>query len=118
MISGLRLSAAELLSETPIRGELVLPLPIGLVYDDGEQVILEPDQKVQATVRLFFETFRRVGSANGVVRDFAAKEICFPRRPLGAPVQGEILWGKLELSRRAPPFGGDTGRSGSGRPCP
>ncbi len=81
------------------RGELVLPLPIGLVYDEREQVILEPDQKVQATVRLFFETFRRVGSANGVVRYFADKEISFPRRPMGAPVQGEILWGKLELSQ-------------------
>ena len=81
------------------RGELKLPLPIGLVYDEVERVVLDPDQRVQQAMRLFFETFRRVGSANGVVRHFHDQGLLFPRRPMGTPVAGEILWGKLELSQ-------------------
>ena len=67
------------------RGELKLPLPIGLVYDGDEQVILDPNQEVQQRMRLFFDTFRRESSANGVVRVFRQEGIRFPRRPLGPP---------------------------------
>ena len=81
------------------RGELKLPLPIGLVYDGDEQVILDPNQEVQQRIRLFFDTFRRESSANGVVRVFRQEGIRFPRRPLGAPVEGELLWGELQLSQ-------------------
>src|SRR5215510_14164935 len=52
------------------RGELALPLPIGLVYDADLRVILDPDQQVQQSIRLLFETFRRLGSAVAVVKEF------------------------------------------------
>ena len=29
------------------RGELRLPLPVGLVYDDDQHVVLDPDRQVQ-----------------------------------------------------------------------
>ncbi len=79
------------------RGELALHLPIGLTYDGEGRVVLEPDQQVQGTIRLFFETFRRTGAASAVVRDFARQGIPFPRRALGKPVRGDLIWGKLEL---------------------
>ena len=81
------------------RGELKVPLPIGLVYDGDEQAILDPNQEVQQRMYLFFNTFRRESSANGVVRVFRQEGIRFPRRPLGAPVEGELLWGELQLSQ-------------------
>jgi len=80
------------------RGELKLPLPIGFVYDEQDRVVLDPDRRVQESIGVFFETFRRVGSANGVLRHFQDQGLMFPRRPMGAPA-GEILWGKLELSQ-------------------
>ena len=45
------------------RGELKMPLPIGFVYDDEDRVILDPDQQVQQSLRVFFATFERTGSA-------------------------------------------------------
>src|SRR5580698_6570598 len=50
------------------RGELAIPLPIGLAYDAQEQVILDPDRQVQQSVQLLFATFRRTGSAFATVR--------------------------------------------------
>jgi DNA invertase Pin-like site-specific DNA recombinase len=38
------------------RGELRMPLPVGLVYGADDQVMLDPDQQVQQAVRLFFAT--------------------------------------------------------------
>ncbi len=79
------------------RGDLVLPLPIGLVYDGQDRVVLDPDQQVQGTLRLFFETFRRTGAASAVVKTFEKDGIPFPRRAMGRGVRDDLLWGKLEL---------------------
>jgi DNA invertase Pin-like site-specific DNA recombinase len=79
------------------RGDLVLPLPIGLVYDGEDRVVLDPDQQVQGTIRLFFETFRRTGAASAVVKTFEKDGIPFPRRATGRGVRSDLLWGKLEL---------------------
>ena len=50
------------------RGELHVPLPIGLLYDAQGQVILDPDQQVQQNIRFLLESFRRLGSAAAVVK--------------------------------------------------
>src|SRR4249920_2784353 len=39
------------------RGELKMPLPVGLVYDPADRVVLDPDKQLQNTLRHFFETF-------------------------------------------------------------
>ncbi|MGZ2505254.1 hypothetical protein ACVINI_005800 [Rhizobium beringeri] len=54
------------------RGELELPLPIGLVYTPDMRVVLDPDRQIQDTVRMLFDTFREVGSACAVVRRLAS----------------------------------------------
>ena len=36
------------------RGELKVPLPVGLVYDPLGQVVLDPDEQVQHSLRLLF----------------------------------------------------------------
>jgi len=60
------------------RGQLALPLPIGFLYDAGSRVILDPDQPVQQSIRLLFETFRRLGSAIAVVNQRCAASAATP----------------------------------------
>ena len=49
------------------RGELRVPLPIGLVYDMQGKVILDPDKQVQQALRTLFQVYQREGSALTVV---------------------------------------------------
>lgn len=77
------------------RAELKMPLPVGLVYDEDDRVVLEPDQQVQQSLRVFFETFERTGSAWATVRAFRRQALKFPRR--GQAGTGEIAWRELTL---------------------
>jgi DNA invertase Pin-like site-specific DNA recombinase len=81
------------------RGELETPLPIGFVYGPDGRVRLDPDQQVQGTVRLFFETFRRTGSGMATVKAFRHQRLKFPRRVRSGPQRGEVLWDDLQHAR-------------------
>lgn len=78
------------------RGELKVPLPVGLVYDELDRVCLDPDRQVQQSLRHFFATFERVGSAWGAVRAFRAEGLKFPKR--GQAGSGEAVWQELTHS--------------------
>src|SRR5579859_481886 len=60
-------------------GQLRQRLPAGLVYDPAGQVVLDPDEQVQAAVRLAFDVFDHAGSALAVVKHFAVYHLLFPR---------------------------------------
>lgn len=75
------------------RAELKVPLPVGLVYDSEQQVVLDPDQQVQHSLRVFFATFTRTGSAWATVRAFRQQGLKFPKR--GQAGSGEIVWQEL-----------------------
>lgn len=77
------------------RGELKQMVPVGFVHDVQDRVILDPDAQVQASVRLFFDTFRRTGSCLAVVKEFHAKELLFPRRLRAGAHKGELVWAEL-----------------------
>jgi len=81
------------------RGELAIPLPVGLVYDDRGRVLLDPDQQIQASIRFIFETFRRTGSAYGTLKAFREEKLLFPRRHLIGQNVGEISLLPLTYSR-------------------
>jgi len=81
------------------RGELWLRPPIGFIYDAQNQMIIDPDEQIQQAVRLVFETFRRTGSAERVVKYFSQEEILFPRRIASGPRTGEVVFVPLEHSR-------------------
>ena len=68
------------------RAELKLPLPVGLVYDADNRVMLDPDQQVQQALRLFFVTFERTGSAWATVQAFRRERWKFPSA--AKPVRG------------------------------
>ena len=81
------------------RGELKVPLPVGLVYDPLDRVVLDPDVQVQNSLRLLFDTFTRTGSARATVKHFRAEKLSFPHRPFGGPHKGELHWKPLRFAR-------------------
>jgi DNA invertase Pin-like site-specific DNA recombinase len=77
------------------RGELITPLPIGLVYDAAGHVILDPDTAVRKAVAHLFATFAATGSATACVKAFNAAGLSFPWRHRMGPRKGEIDWKPL-----------------------
>jgi DNA invertase Pin-like site-specific DNA recombinase len=78
------------------RGELFVRPPMGFVYTAEGKLILDPDQQIQQTLRMVFETFHRTGSALATVKAFREQGLLFPRRILRGPKKGDVLWGPLE----------------------
>jgi len=80
-------------------GELVMPLPVGLVYDPAGRVVLDPDQGVRDAVACLFATFARTGSARATVKAFAAEGLAFPSRVQTGPNKGTLAWLPLRHHR-------------------
>ncbi|HVT87737.1 MAG TPA: recombinase family protein [Tepidisphaeraceae bacterium] len=91
-LQGGRLSKAR-------KGELRIPLAVGLFHDELGRIVLDPDQQVQQIVRQLFDSFRQTGSAYGVAHDFADKNLLFPKRIHGGAWDGELQWERLSTSR-------------------
>ena len=79
------------------RGELHINLPIGLLFDRHLGVRLDPDERVQAAVRLLFERFRLSGRISHVVRYFHDNGLEFPKHKGGWG--GPLEWGPLSCQR-------------------
>ncbi len=90
-LQGAKRAAAE-------RGELRFPLPVGLVYDEDGQTILDPDEEVRAAVAEVFLAFAKTGSAYGVVGEFDGRR--FPKRAYGGAWAGESALGTLDAFTR------------------
>lgn len=81
------------------RGELKVALPVGLVYKGDGTVARDPDKQIQDCLRLFFEAYRRTGSARSVVKHFRKQGFLFPRRLRVRERKGELVWAPLDTSR-------------------
>jgi DNA invertase Pin-like site-specific DNA recombinase len=81
------------------RGELFIRPAMGFVYNADGKLVIDPDQQVQQSVRVLFETFRRTGSAMATVKFFAEQGLQFPRRVHTGANKGDIVWAGLEHSR-------------------
>ena len=77
------------------RGELITPLPVGLVYDAARHVTLDPDTAVQGALARLFTTFAATGSATACVKAFNTAGLSFPWRHRAGPRKGEIDWKPL-----------------------
>ena len=77
------------------RGELPMPLPVGLVQDPAGKVVLDPDVGVQRALRHLFDTFARTGSARAVVQAFNRDGLLFPARVRFGERKGELVWSPL-----------------------
>jgi excisionase family DNA binding protein len=89
-LQGAKHAAAE-------RGELRFGLPVGFVYDDDGQTIIDPDEEVQAAIADVFAAFLQTGSAYGVLGAFTGRR--FPKRAWGGAWAGELRWGALSHPR-------------------
>jgi hypothetical protein len=69
---------------------------MGYVYNADGKLIIDPDQQVQQSVRVLFETFRRTGSAMATVKFFAEQGLQFPRRVHTGANKGDTVWAVLE----------------------
>jgi hypothetical protein len=74
------------------RGELYGPPPIGYVRIDGGPPTLDPDEQVQAVVRLIFDQFERQGTLHGLLRYLVHHGIRLPVRPHFGPNRGKLEW--------------------------
>src|SRR5262245_46638984 len=70
------------------RGELRLPLPVGMVRDTLGRARKHPDQEVQGRIDLVFATFLRVGAIAQVVQRFNDDKLLIARRDR----LGDIRW--------------------------
>lgn len=61
------------------RGELRLPVPIGFIWERGEQTRLDPDERLQSVLRTIFNQFKKLGSARQVFLWMKAEGLHFPR---------------------------------------
>jgi DNA invertase Pin-like site-specific DNA recombinase len=80
-------------------GELVVPLPVGFVYDATGKVVLDPDQGVRDAIGHLFGTFARTGSARATVKAFAQDDLRFPSRVRTGPNRGRLAWLPLKHHR-------------------
>ena len=78
------------------RGELPMPLPVGLVTDPAGKVVLDPDAGVQHAIGHLFATFARTGSARAVVQAFNGEGLLFPARVRFGPHKGDLAWMPLK----------------------
>jgi DNA invertase Pin-like site-specific DNA recombinase len=74
------------------RGELRLPLPVGLERQPGGEVILTPDEEIQTRLRMVFAKFVELGSAFSVVRYLRTHDLPIPIRPRRGPEPYDIVW--------------------------
>ena len=73
------------------RGELKLPLPVGLDRDEDGRIMLCPDEQVRHAIERVFMLWRRLGSARQVALELVAEEQLLPRRTVG---QRRIRWAR------------------------
>lgn len=74
------------------RGEVLNHPPIGYVRTPAGDFVIDPDEQVQATVRLIFEQFSRRGSVNGLLTWLVRHDVKVPVRPHFGSDRGELQW--------------------------
>jgi DNA invertase Pin-like site-specific DNA recombinase len=113
------------------RGELRLALPVGLMRLRTGEVMLHPDEEIQARIRLVFEKFAELKIAKAVMRYFHQHGLLLPSRPLQGPAPHEVVWRSARSSQilamlKNPAYAGayvygkqkkDPTRRTAGHPC-
>src|SRR5436190_14346848 len=74
------------------RGELVADPPVGYLRRPSGEVVLDPDEQVQAVVRLVFAKFAELGTLHAVLSFMVAHSIELGGRELHGVDRGELVW--------------------------
>ncbi len=113
------------------RGELLFPLPMGYMRRINGEVGFDPDEQVQAVVRLIFQKFEELGTVNAVLQYLVKHNTQMGMRVRRGLCKGELEWRRckrttlLEILKN-PLYAGaytygrrkvDPRRKIAGRPC-
>jgi DNA invertase Pin-like site-specific DNA recombinase len=74
------------------RGALRLPLPAGLERLHSGEVVLHPDEEIQARLRLVFAKFQGFGGARAVAQYLRQQHLPLPTRPHQGSPPRAIIW--------------------------
>ncbi len=74
------------------RAEVLNHPPIGYIRTPGGDFVIDPDEQVQAVVRMIFSQFARLGSVNGVLRWLVRHDVKLPIRPHFGANRGLLEW--------------------------
>ena len=74
------------------RGELYCLPPIGYIKVPTGEFAIDPDEQVQATVRLIFDEFDRQDTLHGLLRYLVHHHIQIPVRIRSGPNKGQLEW--------------------------
>jgi DNA invertase Pin-like site-specific DNA recombinase len=79
-------------NEKARRGELGKKVPMGYLRRPSGEVVLDPDEQAQATIRLVFDLFDRFHTAGKVLRYLVEHDILMPVRAPGGINKDELEW--------------------------
>jgi len=93
------------------RGALTFALPMGYVWDADGAIQFDPDEQVQAVVRLIFAQFEELGALGGLLRYLARHDIRLGVRVREGPGKGQLVWRRpnratLQNLLKHPPYAG------------
>ena len=74
------------------RGELGKPVSMGYLRSPSGEVVLDPDEQAQGTIRQVFGLFERFRTVGKVLRYLVEHDIRMPLRTPGGPGKGELEW--------------------------
>jgi DNA invertase Pin-like site-specific DNA recombinase len=74
------------------RGGLLGTPPIGYLRVPTGEWVIDPDEQVQAVVRLIFDQFDREATLHGLLRYLVHHRIRIPVRALSGPNKGQLEW--------------------------
>ena len=74
------------------RGELLGLPPIGYLRAPTGEWVIDPDEQVQAVVRLIFDQFDREATMHGLLRYLVHHQVRIPVRLAGGPSKGQLEW--------------------------
>jgi DNA invertase Pin-like site-specific DNA recombinase len=74
------------------RGALTFALPTGYVWDADGAIQFDPDEQVQAVIRLIFAQFEELGALGGLLRSLARQDIRLGMRVREGPGKGQLVW--------------------------
>ena len=77
------------------RGELGKPVPIGYMRRPSGEIVFDPDEQAQATVRLVFDLFDRFKTVGKVMTYLIEHDIRMPVRLRGGAGKGELEWRRV-----------------------
>ncbi len=75
------------------RGELGMPVPTGYLRKLSGEIVMDPDEEVQAVVRLVLEQYARIGSVHGVLRHLVEHKVQIGVRLWTGCYRADLLMG-------------------------